>query len=105
VLTENLFSRILDNKTYYFEFNQLICFTKNLKTKFISKLKPSKNFTENFLTLDIETFKKDNGVLVPFLISIYDGSYTKSFYITDYNSVEDLVTSAIKSIMIEKYNK
>nr|YP_009487206.1 hypothetical protein [Russula abietina]AWB36108.1 hypothetical protein [Russula abietina] len=104
IISKNLFSRTIGNKIFYFENNKEILFTKEIKCKFISKLKKSKNLTENFLTLDIETFKKSNGELVPFLISIYDGNKTNSFYLPDFKNVEYLVLTAINSIMIKKYN-
>jgi hypothetical protein len=37
-LTENKFVRVIDNNKFYFENNQQILFSKEIKTKFISKL-------------------------------------------------------------------
>jgi c-di-GMP-binding flagellar brake protein YcgR len=68
----NKFIRILDNKKYYFENNQEILFMKDMKTRFISKLSAIKNFQNKFITLDIETFNKEN-ILIPYLIRFYDG--------------------------------
>lgn len=103
-ISENRFVRVIDNKKYYFQNNQEILFLKTLKSKFISKLTPSKILTNNFITLDIETYINKNKVLIPFCISIYDGKKETSFFITDFKNSEDLILFALKSIMIRKYN-
>jgi hypothetical protein len=102
-LGENKFVIILDNKKFYFENNKQILFSKENKTKFISKINKSKNLTNNFITLDIETYIKDN-ILVPYCISIYDGKSINSFFITDYKDSKDLILTALKSILTRKYN-
>ena len=102
-LNDSRFVRILDNKKYYFENNQQILFSKEIKSKFISKLSKSNKLKNNFITLDIETFIKNN-VLIPFCISIYDGKRAYSYFISDFNNSEELIISALKSIMIRKYN-
>jgi hypothetical protein len=102
-ISNNKFLRIIGSKKYYFENNKEILFLKEIKTKFISKLNKIKNLTNNIITLDIETYIKDN-VLVPFCISIYDGHKTKSFFITDYINVEEMILDALNSILIRKYN-
>ena len=103
IISEDKFVRTIDNKKYYFENGKQILFTKEIKNKFIEKTKVSKNLQNNFITLDIETYIKDN-ILIPYCISIYDGHKTSNFYITDYKKVDNMVLSALKSIMIRKYN-
>nr|QGP74778.1 hypothetical protein [Russula griseocarnosa] len=102
-ILDNKFVRIINNKKYYFENNQQILFMKENKVKFISKIPVSKNTNNNVLILDIETFIKDQ-ILIPYVISIYDGKTANSFFYLDYKNVDDLVMSALKSIMIKKYN-
>jgi hypothetical protein len=75
-----------------------------MKSKFISKSNKSKTIINNFLTLDIETFIKDN-VLTPYCVSIYDGVKTNNFYLTDFKNVDNMIESALRSIMIRKYNR
>jgi hypothetical protein len=74
-----------------------------MKTEFIEKTSKSKFLTNNFFILDIETFVKDN-ILIPFCISIYDGKNKTNFFLLDYKNVDEMVLSALKSIMIRKYN-
>jgi hypothetical protein len=75
-----------------------------MKTKFISKLSTSKNFNNKFITLDIETFIKDS-ILTVYCISIFDGKIKNSFFLSDFRNVDELITTALESIMIRKYNK
>jgi len=75
---ENKFVRILDNKKFYFENNKEVLFTKETKSKFISKLKPTNNLNNEFITLDIETYV-EKSVLIVYNISIFDGSTKKTF--------------------------
>jgi hypothetical protein len=103
IVSENKFVRIIDNKNYYFENGEQFAMTKEMKTKFISKTAKSKNLVNNFITLDIETYIKDN-ILTPFCISIYDGKSISNFYLTDYKNVDNLIITALQSIMIRKYN-
>src|SRR6266699_3330610 len=102
-LTENRFMRIIDNKKFYFENNQQILSTKEIKSRFISKLEKSNKLINNFITLDIETYIKDS-ILIPFCISIYDGKRTYSFFLSDFKDSEDLILSSLKSILTRKYN-
>jgi len=102
-LTENRFMRIIDNKKFYFENNQQILSTKEIKSRFISKLEKSNKLINNFITLDIETYIKDS-ILIPFCISIYDGKRTYSFFLSDFKDSKDLILSSLKSILTRKYN-
>nr|YP_009487230.1 hypothetical protein [Russula abietina]AWB36132.1 hypothetical protein [Russula abietina] len=78
--------------------------TREIKSKFIKKLDKSKNLINKFITLDIETFVKDN-VLIPYCISIYDGKKSYSFGLWDYETHEMMIIDCLKSIMIRKYNR
>jgi len=103
IISENKFIRVIDNKKYYFENGEQFVMTKELKTEFIPKTRKSNKLVNNFITLDIETFVKNN-ILTPFCVSIYDGKIVSSFYLTDYKNVDEMVLSALSSIMIRKYN-
>jgi DNA polymerase type B, organellar and viral len=103
ITSDNSFTRIFDNKNYYFKNNQQVLFTKKIKSKFISKTKTSKNIINNFITLDIETFINENS-LYPYLISFYDGKNSYSFGLWDYKNVEEMILDCLSSIFIRKYN-
>lgn len=97
------FIRIIDNKKYYFENGKQVLFTKEINTKFISKSYKSKNLKNKFITIDIETYTI-NGLLTPYLICFYDGEEFFSFYLSDYNSVDEMMLECLKSILKRKYN-
>ena len=103
LISENKFIRIIDNKKYSFENGEQFLFTEDLKTKFISKTNKIKFLTNKFITIDIETYIKD-GILIPYLICFYDGKKFYSFYLSDYNSVEQMMLDCLNSILIRKYN-
>jgi hypothetical protein len=103
LISENKFIRILDNKIFYFENNREILFTKEIKSKFISKTKNVKTLTNNFITIDIETII-NNGLLTPYLIAFFDGKNLSSFYLSDFESVEQMMLTCLKSLLIRKYD-
>src|SRR5260370_110100 len=102
MMNDNKFIRIIDNKKYYFENGEQFLLTSELKTKFISKTKKSKDLVNNFITIDIETYIVD-GLMTPYLICFYDGKNFYYFYLSDYNSVEEMMLNCLKSILIRKY--
>jgi DNA polymerase type B, organellar and viral len=104
IISENKFMRIINNKKYYFENGTQVLFTNEIKTKFIKKLKATKILKNNFITLDIETYIKDS-ILIVYCISIFDGKSKNSFFLNDFKNPEELIITALKSIMIRKYNK
>jgi DNA polymerase family B len=104
VKTDFGFMRLIDNSNkFYFKNGEQILFTKEIKTDFISKTKISKNIVNNFITIDIETYIVD-GLLTPYLICFYDGKNFFSFYLSDYNSVEEMMIDCLKSLLVRKYN-
>ena len=103
IISENKFVRLVDNKKYYFKNGEQFVMTKEMNSKFISKTVKSKNLVNKFITLDIETFIKDN-ILTPYCISIYDGKNISNFFLTNFKNVHDLIFTALKSIITRKYN-
>src|SRR6267142_2029215 len=73
------------------------------ENKFIRVLPKSNKLANNFITLDIETYIKNN-VLIPYCISIYDGKIAYSYFISDFKDSQDLILTALKSILTRKYN-
>jgi hypothetical protein len=102
-INENKFLRIINNKKYYFEKGEQILFMEEVKTDYIKKINKSKNLVNNFIALDIETYM-DGDTLIPFLLSFYDGKNSYSFGLWDYENVEQMVLTCLKSIFIRKYN-
>ena len=99
----NSFERFINNQTFVFKDNILVLSTKDLKTSYITKLNKSKNLNNNFITLDIETYIKGN-ILIPYLICFYDGQESKSFYLSDYNCIDELMNDLFENLFRRKYN-
>jgi hypothetical protein len=67
-----------------------------------AKIKDKKCFNK-FITCDIET-RSINNKITPICFSIFDGEKCKSFYLSDYSSVNDMLLIAIRSLLVTKYN-
>jgi hypothetical protein len=52
--------------------------------------------------MDLETMVVENKH-IPFLISWFDGTEIKSYYLTEFKDVESMITKAIKDLTIRKY--
>src|SRR5436309_3014191 len=52
--------------------------------------------------MDIEAYTIDN-VFHPYSVGIYDGSIFKSFYITDFNSIDEMMLASIKYLIKPQY--
>nr|WRO45314.1 DNA polymerase [Russula virescens] len=102
-ISDTKFMRILNNKNFFFENGDKTLEINSLNTPFIKKLKKDKLETNNFITLDIETYGSET--LVPYLISFYNGSKTYSFYLGDYNSIDSMMEACFKKLFVRKYNK
>lgn len=102
-INENKFMRIIDNKKFYFENGKQILFQTEMKTEFIAKTEKTRNLSNNFITVDIETYI-DEYTLIPFLISFYDGKKSYSFGLWNYENVEQMILDCLNSILIRKYN-
>jgi DNA polymerase family B len=73
--------RVIGKSTYFFVDGELVLRKQEVQSKAFTKSKVDCEITKNFVTIDIETIKKDNR-LSPYLICGYNGSD----YITSYGS-------------------
>jgi hypothetical protein len=104
ILKDNNFIREIGNNSYHFKDKELILARTEKVVKFISKIKPAKKIDNKFLTLDIETMVDDNKH-IPYCVCIFDGGKCNSFYLSDYsNNPELMLTKAIESILLKKYD-
>ena len=100
----DFFVRIINNSQYVYKDGIKVLSQKRKKAKYFTSIPKCKRFTYNFITMDLET-KAINGNLTPYCVSIYDGKRAYSFYITDYNSSDDLLKASVKFILKRKFNK
>jgi len=99
----NCFKREINASIYQYKNGELIFKSIEKKCKFITQLPKSKNLKNKFLTLDLETYN-DNGILFVYCISIYDGEFKKTFYLSDYDNSIIMLETAIRYLMQDKYN-
>nr|YP_010044428.1 DNA polymerase [Trametes coccinea]QPF23669.1 DNA polymerase [Trametes coccinea] len=102
---ENLgsFNRIIKNQKYQFLDGKILYKERICNYKIIKPLLAKPYYNNKFITMDLET-RNVKGILVPYAIALFDGENSKTFYVTDYKDHNDMVISAIKSIMLRRYN-
>ena len=100
----NSFVRIIDNTQYVYDKGLKVLSHKRKKAQYFTNSSKCKSLSKNFMTMDLET-KSIDGVLVPFCVSIFDGKNSYSFYISDYESSDEMLKTSILFILKRKYNK
>ena len=79
-----------------------------LKHKYIKSLKKIKNIdnilNKDIVTYDIETFKDKNNFFVPYSCGWYNGKVSKTYYLSDFNSVDQLIITSIKDMINNNKN-
>nr|WUR10579.1 hypothetical protein [Elmerina hispida] len=95
---KNLFKRTFNNNTFYILNNQILLKTIKFKTEYLKPIKKEKICRVKIITLDIET-KVIGNVHIPYCICYYDGTKKESFYIKDFVDVNDMMTTAIESLL------
>nr|YP_009498240.1 hypothetical protein [Lactifluus piperatus]AWX53026.1 hypothetical protein [Lactifluus piperatus] len=103
-INENTFSRSLGNKEWIFKNNEQILFKGEKSCKFIQPLVKTETLINKSITMEIETFIKDE-IHVPYCISWYHGENSFSYYFTDFKNSDSMISKAILDIMIKKYDK
>jgi hypothetical protein len=73
------------------------------RPSFLKKVKKVDHISNKLITLDIET-KVTNNKMEAICISIYDGKITKSFFIDNFYSSEEMIFQAIQFLNKPKYN-
>lgn len=77
---------------------------KAATTRYIKPKRGSKKIDKKMVTLDIET-RVINNEHIPYLICYYDGNEAYSFYLTDYDSPDEMIKACISSLLVLKYHK
>jgi len=113
---EDYFTRVIGSRTYTFsnEGKQLLMTQDKKIHKFIKDIKTENEFNTNFVTADIETFvnHNNNNTMIPYLLSIYDGVFHYSFFLSDFNfnaseMISNFITKLVEIAAIRKkaYNE
>nr|YP_010991015.1 DNA polymerase [Pappia fissilis]WOX61288.1 DNA polymerase [Pappia fissilis] len=102
-IDESQFIREIGQNKYYFENGELTLETITKKGKFIDKLKTSTTLNDKMITFDIET-KLVNNQHIPYAVSIFiNDNLKKSFYLADFINPQEMLKTALLSILIKKY--
>uniref|UniRef100_UPI0031F372AF hypothetical protein n=1 Tax=Russula emetica TaxID=152958 RepID=UPI0031F372AF len=102
-IDENTFIRSIKNKKYTFKNKNVMLLTIDKSVNFIKQLIPNNKINNKFITFDIETYVKD-GIMIPFVISWYDGEIKSSYFINDFKDHINMIKSALNDIMVKKYD-
>ena len=104
----NSFTRViknnLKNKEIIFKYLDGKVIFKSVKKnlKFIDKINKDADLKDRFITMDLESRVID-GIMSVYSCSIYDGTQINSYYLKNYNSIDEMLKSAIQSILLRKY--
>lgn len=98
------FQREIDNNSskYVFKNGELVLKQLNKKTKYMSAIKTDKLLINNFLTLDIETYKDNK--MIPYCISNYNGRYAETFYLTHFKNPTEMMSACISTLLHSRFN-
>jgi len=78
---DGIFVRKFDKFTYYLKNGKIILKIKELKTEFLQPKKPTNVLSEpRIITFDLETITNSDGLMKPFLFSMYDGEDKFSWF-------------------------
>ena len=97
------FTRFIeDNHEYRYLNGKIVLELYNQKVDYMLNTIRSIYLTDDFLTMKIGTRKISNK-WIPYCVSLFDGKNTKSFYISNYRSIDEMLKSAIQYLMRRKY--
>lgn len=84
--------------------HRTVVYRKTNKNKTIPSKKKDSYYDKKFLTMDIET-RVVNTKMMPYCISIFNGTTTSAFYLTDFINEEELIRTSITKLFIAENDK
>ena len=108
IIAENKIVREIGKSIYHYENMNLVLVKIIKKSKVIEKININKSLDDRIITMDLETVLIDN-IHIPYLLSWFDGSITKSYFIESLDPVTieleilRMINRAIEDICIRKY--
>jgi len=102
---DSYFIRECGNISLKFDYKYNILLIENeLNVNFIQPIPMASNRIRKYLTFDIETFKDKDNNFIPYSCGFYDGKSFFNYYLTDYNSPEDMLLTCLRDMMKPEYN-
>jgi len=107
-LSGDIFKREIKKSTFYFMGGEIVLRKQILPAKAFTKLTVDNKLNNKFITMDIETIKKD-GKMVPYLICAYNGNDYITSYGQDQNAlfkvfIDQLLTLVKSSVKVYAHN-
>ena len=99
----NSFKRIINNLEYIYIQGELVLKYHRKRTTFIKKIAKAESIDNRIITLDLETRTVDN-VVSPYCACSFDGSTSRSYYLPDFYSVEEMLTNSLMDLIDVKYD-
>jgi len=103
---KNTFNRFIttNKQNYTYQDGKIILKTVNKNTNFLTSINTSKNSDTKIIVMDIET-RDINNVKLPYCICIFDGKNKYEFYLSNFNSIDQMLEEALLFLFKAKYNK
>ena len=97
------FHRVIKEQEYVIIKGNLELKVSHRKGSYLSEIQVSKLNAFNVITMDLETLEEE-GRLVPYCISLFDGVKSVSYYASNYSDSTDMLVNALSYIMRRKYH-
>ena len=102
------FKRTLNNFTYFYSDSKLACISCKEKVQFIEPLPYEIDENFNLITMDIET-RMIGDKMIPYCICFftmdeYAEKYQNSYYLSDYDSVDEMLTACMLDLFSDENN-
>ena len=104
-INSNHFIRYTEKKEFYIKDGKVYFLYQNRFSNLrnITKLSPMKDIKLNMITLDTETYVDESGNMQLYCICFFDGKESKSFYITDFNNINEMIGALFNELLRRKY--
>lgn len=102
-IDDKSFRRVIESNEYIFHDGKEVLYIIERQTNNIENIKTNSKFRLKLWTIDIETRVIDN-FMVPYCICLYNGKKALSYFITDFNSAEEMLSKAITDLIIPANN-
>jgi len=97
----NSFTRTIGNHMFVYKGGELVIKYELKNVNYISETSACDSIDTKVITLNIET-RVMNSKVTPYCICLFDGVESKSYYLLDYSSVQEMIDAALSNIFTAK---
>lgn len=98
------FRRLINNEEFVYINGNIVLKYHKKNVTFIEPTLKNKEIDNNIITMDIET-RTINNQMLPYCICTFDGVNKRSYYLTDFNNSDEMLTKAITDLLTKDYNR